>query len=174
MWYAIQVMAGRERITLRKIERIANPATYTRYIVPSREQKRRRNGEWETVHETLFPGYLLVKTKEPERFSQELQKVIDTTKLLKGRDENEEYLFIPISPYEEKLIIALMDEDVGVLHMSTGVIEGDQVMVMSGPLKGHEGLIKGIDRHKRAAYLEFIMFGRILNVKVGLEIVEKR
>ena len=42
-----------------------------------------------------------------------------------------------------------------------------------GPLQGKEGLIKKIDRHKRKAYLELPMFGRMQTVQVGLEIVAK-
>ena len=58
--------------------------------------------------------------------------------------------------------------------MSTGVIEGDQVIVTEGPLRGYEALISMIDRHKRLAFLEMHMFGRTKIVKVGLEIVSKR
>ena len=57
--------------------------------------------------------------------------------------------------------------------MSTGVIEGDRVIVTDGPLVGREALISKIDRHKRLAYLDMRMFGRIKTIKVGLEIVRK-
>ena len=58
--------------------------------------------------------------------------------------------------------------------MSKGLIVNDQVIIREGPLKGNEGLIKKIDRHKRRAYLELEMFGRTVETQVGLEIVEKR
>lgn len=38
---------------------------------------------------------------------------------------------------------------------------------------GMEGNIRRIDRHKRTAYLEIEMFGRIVEMKVGLEIIRK-
>jgi transcriptional antiterminator NusG len=60
-----------------------------------------------------------------------------------------------------------------IVEMSTGIIEGSKVIVESGPLKGREGLIKKIDRHKRKAYLELDMFGRSQRVEVGLEITMK-
>ena len=44
---------------------------------------------------------------------------------------------------------------------------------MSGPLQGKEGYIKKIDRHKRRAFLEMPMFGRVQKIQVGLEIVAK-
>ena len=57
--------------------------------------------------------------------------------------------------------------------MSVGVIEKDKVKIQEGPLVGMEGLIKKIDRHKRQAVLEMEMFGRKVEMKVGVEIVEK-
>lgn len=57
--------------------------------------------------------------------------------------------------------------------MSKGIIEGERTIVLSGPLKGKEGYIKKIDRHKRKAWLEVELFGRIQNIQLGLEIVSK-
>ena len=63
---------------------------------------------------------------------------------------------------------------IAALTEAEGIIENDQVIITRGPLKGHEGLIKKIDRHKRKAYLEMEMFGRKLETQVGLEVVVKR
>ena len=59
------------------------------------------------------------------------------------------------------------------VEMSIGIIEGDRVHIFEGPLQGMEGLIRKIDRHKRMAYLEVEMFGRMVEMRVGLEIIEK-
>ena len=48
------------------------------------------------------------------------------------------------------------------------------MIIQTGPLKGNEGLIKKIDRHKRKAWLELNLLGRTVETQVGLEIVEKR
>ena len=57
--------------------------------------------------------------------------------------------------------------------MSKGLIEGNQIYITQGPLKGKEGLIVKIDRHKRLAYLQLSMFHKELIAKVGLEIISK-
>lgn len=57
--------------------------------------------------------------------------------------------------------------------MSSGIIENDRVQILSGPLMGMEGNIRRIDRHKRIAYMEIEMFGRTVEMKVGLEIIRK-
>lgn len=59
------------------------------------------------------------------------------------------------------------------MKMSEGIIEGDQILILKGPLMNHTGLVKKIDRHKRLAYLEIYMCGRQLTIKAGLEIVKK-
>ena len=57
--------------------------------------------------------------------------------------------------------------------MSQGVIEGDTVIITSGPLTKLSGEITYIDRHKRLAMVRVEMFGRFMDVKLGLEIVHK-
>ena len=97
-----------------------------------------------------------------------LKQVSGMTKLLKTDNE-----ITPLSQEEVSLMLKLGSEKQEV-EMSTGIIEGDEVMVFDGSLQGMEGLIKKIDRHKRIAYLEVDMFGRKVEIQVGLEIVEKR
>ena len=57
--------------------------------------------------------------------------------------------------------------------MSTGIIENDQVRILTGPLQGMEGYIRKINRHKRKAWVSIEMFGRSVDMEVGLEIVKK-
>ena len=57
--------------------------------------------------------------------------------------------------------------------LSDGIIENSVTKIRSGPLKGKEGLIRKIDRHKRKAWLEVEMFWRKQEIEVGLEIVAK-
>lgn len=42
-----------------------------------------------------------------------------------------------------------------------------------GPLIGLEGLITKIDRHKRIAYVDVELLGKLTRVQVGLEIISK-
>ena len=63
--------------------------------------------------------------------------------------------------------------DEQIVSMSEGIIEGTQVIITSGSLMGMEGLIKKIDRHKRKAWLDLELFGRMQQVEVGLEITRK-
>ena len=105
---------------------------------------------------------------EKEKLFFELKRIIGLTKLL-GTGET----IVSLTDEEVSFLLRLGGEEQTV-EMSEGIIENDRVVVLSGPLKGNEGLIKKIDRHKRKAWLEIEMFGRMVEMQVGLEVVGKR
>lgn len=74
---------------------------------------------------------------------------------------------------EEIDLLMKIGTDKQLVEMSSGIIENDRVQILAGPLMGMEGNIRRIDRHKRTAYLEIEMFGRTVEMKVGLEIIRK-
>lgn len=117
----------------------------------------------------LFPGYIFVDTKTPDKFRKQLNKVSRMTKLLHDGNEH----FIPLADDEKTIISAFIGDTDHVMKMSEGIINGDEVVILKGPLMNHLGLVKKIDRHKRLAYLELKMCGRPVTIKAGLEIVKK-
>ena len=168
MWYVMQVHTGTEEKICRQCEQMIDGSLLERCFIPRFQQKKRFLGEWHLQNEILFPGYVFVITDYPDTLTERLRQVIGMTKLLKTGDT-----FTPLSPQEVALLQKLGNEKQEV-EMSTGIIEADTVHIFQGPLQGMEGMIKKIDRHKRMAYLEVDMFGRKVEMKVGLEIVEKR
>lgn len=167
VWYVIQVAGGREQATRDLIARKVDAGVLEEAFVPRRETMRHRSGQWVKTPETLFPGYVFVVTDYPEALLAQLRRVPAFARLL-GVGER----FVSVSEAEMDLINGLCGKE-RVLRMSEGIIEGSEIRVLSGPLHGQEGLIRKIDRHKRAAYVEMPMFGRQMLVKVGLEIVRK-
>ena len=174
MRYVIQVVGGREENVARKIEKQASEETFVSCFVPRYEVRKRYSGVWTTREEVLFPGYVFVDTKTPELFRVELNKVAAMTKLLSGETDSGERKFIPLSDEEKTLISAFTGGEDYVLKMSEGIIEGDQIRVLKGPLRGFEAFVKKVDRHKRIAFIDLEILGRVKTIKVGLEIVQKR
>ena len=167
MWYVVQVRTGmEERIRLQCETRIPEDILEKCFIFYY-EEKKRLGGKWTTQKKTLYPGYLFVVTEELKTLYEELKHVEGLTKLI-GTGET----IVPLSQDEIDFLKRFAGEN-QVVEMSEGIIEQSKVIVTSGPLAGMEGFIKKIDRHKRKAYLEIPMFGRIQNVQVGLEIVAK-
>ena len=118
--------------------------------------------------EIMFPGYIFIDSDNPQQIYEHLNSVPELTKML-GRDKNE---FTPIEAGKEAMFKAMVNDNYEI-PLSVGVIEGDKVIVKEGPLSGMEGLIKKIDRHKRVAVLNAQMFEQDVDIKIGLEIIEK-
>ena len=169
MWYVVQVIGGREKHVLNLMRTFVDEDLLEECFIPQYEVMKRMRGEWQKRSEILIPGYLFVVTKNPDKLSSELRKVPEFTKLLGNN-----VLFIPLPDQEVAFVNAFTAPGHRVVEMSEGVIEGDEIVVLNGPLMGQAGLIKKIDRHKRLAYLEIEILGRKKSVKLGLEIVRKR
>ncbi|MGN0262424.1 MAG: antiterminator LoaP [Eggerthellaceae bacterium] len=169
MWYAIQVVGGRENTVLAEIKRTVDPECYKEVFSPRYETQKKVRSEWIGTTAPLLPGYLIVDTRQIDAFSTQLRKVKALTKVL-GSNE----AFIPLTRPEMEWLNAFTDNPHRTVTMSTAVREGDRIVITSGPLMRHEGLIKSINRRKSLAFLEIQMFGRTITTKVGLAILRKQ
>lgn len=167
--YVVQVMGGTER---RHRERLlaAPPNVIEDCFIPEYETMWAKRGTWEKKLVRLFPGYLFIQTKDPGVLADHLASVPDFMRLLGGSNKG----FQALTAEEVAWLSAFTEAGTHVVRMSEGVIEGDRVTVTKGPLRGHEGQIARIDRHKRIAELEVRMFNQTKRVKVGLAIVWKK
>lgn len=166
--YAIQVASGQEAKVEELIQRFVDESMVGEIFVPRFETMRRWKGEWHKRVERLSPGYLFVETYDAEKLALQLRRVPAFTKLL-GNNE----AFIPLNDEEVAWLNAFTGNDRRVVEMSEGIVEGSKVIVLRGPLMGHEAEIKRIDRHRRMAELEIRMLGRVKTIRLGLEIVSK-
>ena len=166
--YAIQVASGQEAKVEELIRRFVDESMVGEIFVPHFETMRRWKGEWHKRVERLAPGYLYVETSDAEKLALQLRCVPAFTKLL-GNNE----VFIPLNDDEVAWLNAFTGNDRRVIEMSEGIVEGSKVIVLRGPLMGHEAEIKRIDIHRRVAELELRMLGRVKTIRLGLEIVSK-
>ena len=167
MWYVIQVMSGREHQMAERCKTQLLSANEEVFI-PMYERKRKIKGEWKLQRAVLFPGYIFFSTENIEDVFYRLKEIKDFSKILTTGTE-----FTPIGRNEETFI-RQFGGSYHIVEMSVGFIEGNEVTVTSGPMKNWSGKVKKIDRHKKLAVLEMDFFGRITDITVGLEIVEKR
>lgn len=166
-WYAVQVKTGKEQETANLCREIVDQAILVDSFIPRYERMKRYQGEWHKELLPMFPGYIFLVTERVGELFYQLKAVPELTKILgDGRE------FIPIKD-EEKDLLQKLGNEKHVTEMSVGYLVGEQVVILSGPMKGMEGKIKKLDRHKRVAVLEVGMFGRWVDVKVGVEIVER-
>ena len=167
MWYVVQVRSGTEHNIRIQCNKKIPDTIMERCFIPYYEEKKKQNGTWNTLQKVLFPGYIFMITEDVEKLFFHLKTIEGMTKLIgTGQDiirlKEEEITFLKRFGGEEQIV-----------SMSEGIIEGTQVIITSGPLMGMEGLIQKIDRHKRKAWLDLELFGRMQQVEVGLEITRK-
>ncbi|MCC2255204.1 antiterminator LoaP [Ruminococcus sp. CLA-AA-H200] len=167
MWYVMQVRTGTEESIRLQCRSNISEAVLEHCFIPYYEEKKRIRGEWTIQKKVLFPGYVFVVTEKMEQLYESLKTVIGLTKLIgTGRE------IVPLTEEEQQFLLGFGGED-QVVEMSEGIIEGEKILVTKGPLVGKEGYIRKIDRHKRKAWLEMEMFGRVQEIEAGLEIVRK-
>ena len=154
LWYVVQTVGGQEKHVLDLINKLVDEELIQEAFIPQYEVKKRIQGVWKQRVEVLLPGYIFVVTNQPGKLRESLRSVL----------VDQEVAFIN----------AFTKPDHRVVELSSGVIEGDEIVILNGPLMHHTGLIKKLDRHKRLAYLEMEILGRIKTIKVGLEIVRKK
>lgn len=167
MWYVIQVRSGTEREIVKQCQSVISQTVLERSFLPCFEEMKRYQGAWHKEQKLLFPGYVFLISEDPEQLYRSLKQVIGLTKLLKTGDQ-----IISLTEAEIRFLLKFGGKD-QLVKMSTGFVEQDRVVILEGPLKGMEGYIRKIDRHKREACLKLPMFGRMLDTRVGLEIIEK-
>ena len=153
MWYVIQTSTGREEKIKQECEQRISKDVLSHCVLPLYEEKIKYKGQWHIQKKKLFPGYLFL-------ISENLDEL--------GAGDD----IIALTQNEIDFLLRFAGDE-ELVKMSQGMIIGDKVVILSGPLKGMESTIQRIDRHKRKAWLNLEMFGRQQLVEVGVEIVKK-
>ncbi|MBR0164231.1 MAG: antiterminator LoaP [Lachnospiraceae bacterium] len=167
MWYVIQVRTGKEEDVRKALQNVVMEEGEEVFI-PTYIRERRYRGESRFVEAHLFPGYVFFDSEDPMGLRKRLWRTPLLTKLLKADND-----YLPLYEEEEKMLKRL-GGPVHRVEPSKGFIEGEEVRVFVGPLSGMEAQITHIDRHKRVATVSVMLCGRETEMKVGLEIVDKR
>lgn len=167
MWYVIQVYTGKElEIAQQCRDRVM--ADGEDVFVPLAERWTKICGERTLITSRLFPGYVFIETDQIEDFYQRLNRIYAMTKVLRTGEE-----MTPIQK-EEEAYLRRLGGDEHVVKYSEGYMEGDRLVVTSGPLKDFEGNVKKILRHKRLVVMEVPLLGQAVEVTLGLGVVERR
>ncbi len=170
-WFVLYVRTGKEE----KIVNLINLAGGDFHaFIPKKKQRYRKQGIITIIDEILFKGYVFVESNlDIQEFSIYVSNNIKLSsgfiKLLGNKIEPE---YVSVYPEERKVLEQFTNKE-KVIEFSVGFIEGDQVIITEGPLKGYESQIKKIDRHKRKAEVEIQLFNQIQRISVPCEIVSK-
>ena len=168
MWCVMRVRVGSEEsVRLQCQKKLSSDLLKGCYVFYYQEKKHIQ-GEWVIRENILFPGYVFIETDKIEDFHKRLNRIYAMTKVLRTGDE-----MTPIQKEEEEYLRKLGGDE-HVVRYSEGYIEGDKLVVTSGPLKDFEGNVKKVLRHKRLVVVEVPLLGRTVEVTVGMGVVERR
>lgn len=189
-WYVIQTRTGHEDQVCEVCSSRLEKRGIKKIFVPKIELKKKYHGEWQMVKTPMYPGYIFISVNEDEAKEENTRQYNEIKNPVTGQNSTD-LLFLDLRkiPYLTKIlgtdrtVVALEESDVmrvksfigdgDVAELSIGVIEGDKVKIFEGPLKGQEGLITRIDRHRRTAKVETKFLGEKRIIEVGLEIILK-
>ena len=166
MWYVIQTMSGQEEACMELCRKRLGEGN-CELFVPRYIAKRHYQKGWHDKELVLFPGYFFADTGEIGKIVETVRGIPQFSRVLKSAGE-----VAPVTREEQAFLEDLMDEDHVVRH-SEGFLVGDQVYIMDGPLRNWRGRIRKVDRHRRIAYLDVDLFGRMTPMEVGFSAVAR-
>jgi len=175
-WYALFVRTGFECEIVKEIENIWQIVD-TKPFIPTYDAKFRKSGIDISEKRKLFPGYVFIESsKAGSEFWNVAQNYVyssrNALKILSYGAAYDNGRSIEMSISEQKILRELFDEN-HCIKMSQGLLEGDRVRIVHGPLMNHESLIKKIRWRKREAIIEIELMGSVRELSVGLEVVAK-
>lgn len=162
-WYALHVRTGEELDVKKAIEKKVGCMA----LVPQRTLKERKKGFWHKVTRTVFPGYVFIKTDMEPKTYYKISRIPSLISIL-GKDR-EKFKGVEDIPEEEMQVVFRFAD----CSISDVYIEGEKVIVASGPLKGYEGQIVKIDKRRFRAKVNISLMGEPRLVELGINFITK-
>jgi len=172
-WYVLFVYGGKEDKVVNALSaHFKNEEIFP--FVPRKDKWFIGKGKKVKEKELLFPSYVFIETKlTGSEFigltAEFIRTSSDIIRLLRNSDNDSD---IAIRDHERGAWLHLLGREKHI-EESVGFIEKDKVFIEYGPLKGLEGIIKNINRHKREALIETEFMGRAVTMNVAVQIIKK-
>lgn len=165
MWCVVHVRDGGEERIEDFVAGLLPKSVKARCFHLIRGRIKKYEGQWRTVYEDLFPGYVFIDTDEPDRVYKELKKTPRPKLLFSG----EEYVST-LEKRESDFMESLADRSgrIGISRVRIG--EDGKIRCLSGPLKAMEDRVKRVNLHKRIAEVEIYVMGKKRILYLGIDI----
>ncbi len=165
MWCAVHVRGGSEERIEDFIVGLLSESMKVRCFHLIRRRRKKYEGQWHTVYEDLFPGYVFIDTDQPDRVYKELKKA-SRPRLLFSDDE----YVSTLEKHESDLMEKLADRN-GMIGISRVRIKADgRIHCLSGPLEHMEDMVRRVNLHKRIAEIEAEIMGRKRILYLGIDV----
>jgi len=171
-WYVLSCRTGSEKKVVESLKVFGGSDRYSPFI-PQKECIFRRKGEKTTFQKICFPGYVFIESGKPAaEFIAYIYPVVyklkDAYRFLYNGDRSDIAM-----REEERIALQYMLGHDKRIDISIGFKEGDSIRVTSGTLVGNESKILSINKSRHEVVICVSMFGSLVPVSVGFEIIEK-
>lgn len=167
MWYVVQTVSGREQAAMEKCRNALDQGTAVKIFSPVCQLEKKYQGEWKNADRIAFPGYVFIESDCPNELEDKLKRIpsVVTPVRIGGG-------FHPIRRDEEAVLKQMMDGN-DCIRVSVGYLVDQKLVIVKGPLEGFTEAVRWIDRHKRVADVEVLLFNERRKMRVGLEVKAK-
>ena len=162
-WYVLHVITGEETKIRDKIKK---DIVGVSALVPRKDMRERRNGEWERVTRVLFPGYVFIHLHLAVPNYYKIKSYPGVINILG-------HLCPEPVPDEEMLLIVQLSGEEDPLGISDVYFVDSQVVVKNGPLKGIQGKIVRVEPRRHRAKVEIMLMGEPRIVEMGINLIDK-
>lgn len=157
--YCVMCRTGSEHLAVQSINQSYSDVTA---LAPLKTIPEKHRGQWQSRDQILLPGYIFIYTdgELPHDLRQKtnhLYKVLQYERGIRALTGSDADYAMWVFKHHGKI------------ELSTVLVEGGQIKVVSGPLLDFEGKIVKLDKHKRRAWVEFDFDGQKKTVCVGAE-----
>jgi len=172
-WYVLFVKVGYEMKVIDQLHACFQKEKINPFLPKIEIFHKYSNGHIQMENKIMFPGYVFIEsTLNSVDFIIKINEFIHNykapLKLLKYGDSYEYSM-----RQDEKSILQNFCNIDFCIEASTGLIKGKKTIVINGPLKGRENIIKKIDRSRRKALININIMGKCVPITVGLDIMKK-
>lgn len=163
--FALHIKTGTENKTKKHIEE--KLPSNVRAFNPVRELIIRKKGKKHKESKAMFPGYLFLETEEINGELLSLLKSIPGFYQVLPSNKHME----PIPPHDLEFLNTLFNKNYIAALSRASFDENNRIQIISGPLKGKEGMIVKVDRRKGRAKIIVNAFDKEHFVDLGFEVM---
>ena len=172
-WYVVNTYSGHEKKVQEKLLMRASSMGMEDYIfrviVPEQTEVEVKDGVSKEKVKKLFPGYVLVEMIMTDEAWFVVRNTPGVTGFIGSSGKGAKPT--PLQPYEVDKILNNMG--MSRLEVSSDLVEGELVKVISGPFAGMEGKIESLDLPNQVLTVLLDLVGQETSVEVELSQIEK-
>jgi transcriptional antiterminator NusG len=174
-WYTLRVYNGKEKKIKENLEREMELGTFLgeveKVILPLEKIFRMRKGKKVSVEKNMYPGYLLIESKEECLSPEAIAKITSQNMVLSFLGGIHP---VALKKREKERILERLGE---ISQIGTELIEpfliGESVTIIDGPFTTFTGNIVKVNERKKTLKLDVKIFGRSTPVELNFSQVDK-